>query len=124
MMQTAQPWHRYNSAIYTRLAHGFTTGRRSLRQREMRPVLVVVADVLIHQAFEMPFIENDHVIDQIAAAIADPTFGDTVLPRTPEAGSLLLDAEALYGIDHFFIELCAAIKDQIARRGVVREGLA
>jgi hypothetical protein len=30
MMQTAEPWHRYNFATYAGVAHCFTTGRRSL----------------------------------------------------------------------------------------------
>jgi hypothetical protein len=72
----------------------------------------------------MAFIQNDHMVEQIAAAVADPTLGDAVLPRTSEAGPLGLDAEALHRVDHFFIELCAAIKDQIAGRRVVRERLA
>jgi hypothetical protein len=61
----------------------------------------------------MPLIENDHTVKQIAAAGADPTLGNSVLPRAAEAGSLRLNAEALYGIDDFFIEIAATVKDQI-----------
>ena len=85
---------------------------------------MVIADVLVHQAFQMAFIESDNVVEQIAAAVADPTLGDTVLPRTAETGSLGPNAEALYRVDHFFIELCAATKDQVAGRRIVRERLA
>ena len=58
----------------------------------------------------MPFVENDHMVEQIAAAVADPTLGNAILPRTSKAGSLGLDAEALHGVDHFFIE--AVRRDQ------------
>ena len=85
---------------------------------------MVVTDVLAHQALQVPLIYDDHMVEQIATAVADPTFDDVILPRTTEAGSLWMNAEALYGIDHFFIELCAAIKDQIAGSRVVMEGLA
>jgi hypothetical protein len=37
------------------------------------------------------------------------------LQRTSEAGSLSLDADVLHHLDNFFIELCAAIKDQVSR---------
>jgi hypothetical protein len=52
----------------------------------MRTVLVVVTDVLVHPALQKPFIQNDHMVEQIQAAVADSTFGNTVLPRASEAG--------------------------------------
>ena len=122
MMQTAEPWHCYDPASAARLVRGFTTGRRSLCQREMSPVLVVVANVIIHKVFQMLLVQNNHMIEQVSTATADPPFRNAVLPRTSDAGSLGLDNEVLDRADHFFIELRAAIKDQIAGRGVVREG--
>jgi len=64
------------------------------------------------------------MVKQIAAAAADSALGDTVLPRTLEAGSLGMDAEALHCVDHFFFELRATIGDQVARRQVVGKDLA
>jgi hypothetical protein len=84
---------------------------------------VIVADVLIHEALQMPFIEHDHMVEQIAAAVSDPAFSDAILPRTAEAGSFRLNAKTFDGIDNFFIELCAAIEDQVLRCRVVRERL-
>ena len=82
MMQTAEPWHGYNSAACSRVAFCFTTGRRPFRKFKMCSVVMVVPDVLIHQPFQVPFIENDHVVEQIPAAVADPPLGDTFLPWT------------------------------------------
>jgi hypothetical protein len=45
----------------------------------MRSIFVVVTDVLTHQTFQMAFIQNDHMVEQIAAAVADPALGDTIL---------------------------------------------
>ena len=42
-------------------------------------------DVLVHQPFQMPFIQHDHLVEQIVTATADPALGDAVLPRTAEA---------------------------------------
>ena len=80
----------------------------------MRSVVVIVTDVLSHQAFQMPFIENDNMVEEIPAAVSDPTLSNTVLPRTAEVGSLGLNAEALHCLDHFTIKIRAAIKDQVA----------
>ena len=86
MMQAAEPWHGNYPTAFARVLFCLTTGRRSLRQREMRSIFVVVTDVLIHQAFQMTSIEDDHMIEQIPAAVANPALCNTVLPRTPEAG--------------------------------------
>jgi hypothetical protein len=69
MMQATKSWHRDYPVPHIRSADCFTTVRRSFIQREMRPVVVVVADVLIHQAFQMPFIQDNHMIKQIPAAV-------------------------------------------------------
>jgi hypothetical protein len=124
MMQATKPWHRNNPATDSGLGLCFTTGWRSLIQSKMRSVVVVVADVPIHQAFEMAFIQNDHMVEQVAAAVADPALCHAVLPRTAETGSLRLDAEALHCLDHIAVEVRAAIKNQIVGRGVKRERLA
>ena len=71
MMQTAEPWHRDNPTTQSGLAHCLTTGRRSLCQSEMRSVVVIIAHVLKHEAFQMPLVENDHMVEQISAAASD-----------------------------------------------------
>lgn len=35
----------------------------------MCPIIVVVADVLVHESFQMVFVEYDDMIEQIAAAV-------------------------------------------------------
>ena len=66
----------------------------------------------------MPFIQNDHVVEKIVPARANPALGYAILPWTAETGSLRLDAKALYDIDDFSIEIASAIKDQILGCGV------
>ena len=93
-------------------------------QTTMRPIRVVITEVLDHEAFQMALIEYDDVIEQVAPTGADPTLRNTVLPRAFKADSLRLNAEALDGIDDLFIKTAAAIKDQATRRSVVWESLA
>src|ERR1035438_3283752 len=123
MMQTAEPGHGYDSGTCFEIRLCATTGRSSLRQGQMCPIVVVVTDVFIHQTFQMPFIHDGYVVEQISAAVADPALCDTVLPRTSEAGPLGLDAEAFHCGDHFFIEACTAIEDQIGGSRIEGESL-
>lgn len=53
----------------------------------MRAIFVMVADVFREQPFKMAFVESDDVIQQVAAAAANPAFRDAILPRASE-GSL------------------------------------
>src|ERR1700751_3006427 len=67
-MQAAHPWYRYNLATDAGILPCFTSCRRTLIQRKMRPVLVIVGDVFVHQTLQMSFVEDDHMVEQIASA--------------------------------------------------------
>ena len=87
----------------------------------MRPIIVIKTNVLVHEAFHVTFIENDHMIVQVPTAVANPPFRNTILPRTSKRCPFGPDAKALHGFDHFFIELSAPVKDQVAGRRIIRE---
>jgi hypothetical protein len=46
--------------------------RRSLAQSKVRAVFVMVRNILAQQLLQMAFIDRDNVIQQVAAAAADP----------------------------------------------------
>ena len=121
MMQAAQPLHRNNPVTGAGLARGFPASGRSLCQCEMSAVLVVIANVIIHETFQMLLVQNNHMVEQISAAVANPALGEAVLPWAPKTGPLWLDIETPYRLNHFFVELSTAIKDQVTGRGIVRE---
>jgi hypothetical protein len=87
----------------------------------MRSVVVVITDLVIRQAFEVPIIENDDMIELIAATVTDPSLRNTILPWTSVACLLGLNAEALHRVDHFAVKLYAVIKDQIAGCQVIKQ---
>src|SRR3954465_8244881 len=124
MMQTTKPWHGCHLVTDRGRFPCFTTGGRSLFQGEMSAILEIVEDEFVHQAFQMPPIENDHMVEQIPAAGAYPAFRNAVLPWTAEAGALGLNAETFHSFDHFIVELRAAIKDQVAGGRVIGKRLA
>jgi hypothetical protein len=72
----------------------------------------------------MALVENDDLIEQIAAATPDESLSHAILPRALRADSFGLNAEALDGFDRFFIEVRTMVEDQIARCRVARKGLA
>ena len=89
----------------------------------MCSVVVVVKDVRVQQPLQMSFIQDDHMVKQIPAAVANPTLANPVLPWTCETGPLWSNAKALHCVDDFLIEARVAIKDQVAGRRVVGECL-
>jgi hypothetical protein len=92
-----------------------TSRGRVLPETAVRPIIVVVRDVLAEQTPQVNLVQHDHVVEQFPAATADPAFSDTVLPRASEAGSLGMDAGALHCVDHFFVELLAMIEDHVPK---------
>ena len=82
---------------------------------------MIVANVLVHQAFQMALVEHDHVVKQITTASADPTFGHAVLPGASDRGVNRPYAQAFRGFQNLAMECMLAIKDQILWRGIVQE---
>lgn len=81
----------------------------------MLPVLVIIADVITHEAFQMLFVDYDHMIEQFAPTASDEPFRNVVLPRASEAGPFRLHAEALDGADYVAFEIRGTIKDRPSR---------
>ena len=59
---------------------------RFLAEPEMRPVVVIIADVLNQKPLQMLFVDGYHMIEQVMAATLDPTLRNPVLPGTLERG--------------------------------------
>lgn len=64
MMQAAKSWHGYDSAISGGIRLIFTIRRGSLIQRKVRPVVMVVTNILAHQSFQVSFVEHYHVVSK------------------------------------------------------------
>ena len=73
---------------------------RVLRESEMRPVLVIIEQVGRHQPFEMPLIQDDHVVQQVAAATSHPALRNTVLPRTAKGRASWLASHVPHSRKH------------------------
>jgi len=104
MMKPAEPGRGDHLAVGSHILCRHAASRSRLFEAETGAVLVVIADVLVHQAFHMPLVEHHRMVEQIAPPGAGPAPGHAVLPATAEAGLLRLDAEALDRIEDRVIE--------------------
>jgi hypothetical protein len=71
----------------------------------MNPVLVVVEHVFRYQPFEMPLIQNDHVVKQVSSTTSNPALGNTVLPWTAKGKAGWLASDVPYRRNHIGSEL-------------------
>ena len=81
MMQTTKTRLGDDAATWASTLLRRPVARRFFCQAEMRPVLVIIADVITHQAFQMAFVDYDHMIEQFAPTASDEPFRNAILPR-------------------------------------------
>src|SRR6516225_4973274 len=119
MVQPAESRKGLNLAFTRRVNFCCTTSWRVLRQSKMSPVLMVVEQVGRHQSFEMPLIDDDHVVQQVAPATSHPTLSNTVLPRTGKSRASWLASHVSHGRNHIGAKLCVAVEKQESVRLLV-----
>src|ERR1700722_16653860 len=71
----------------------------------------------------MALVHNDHMIEQIAAAVADESFRNSILPGASNRNSNRAHAQTLRGFQNLSLERVLAIEDEKLRGGVVGESL-
>jgi hypothetical protein len=90
---------------------------RSLPQSEMRAVLMVVANILREQAFQVAFVNCDDVIQEITPATPYPTLCHSILPRTFERGADRIRPQGSNRCEDLQSILGITIKDDEPRSG-------
>jgi hypothetical protein len=123
MMQTAESRYGNYLRIDRRSRRIPPAGWSFVVQTEMTSVLMIVANVLVHQAFQTALAEHNRVVKQITTAGADPAFGHAVLPGASDRDTNRPCAQAVHGFQNLAMECVLAIKDQILWRGIARKGL-
>ena len=66
-----------------------------LLEREMRPRAVVVAEVAVQTTTQMSLVQDDHVVEELAADASDHALDEGVLPGGAWCRENLGDAHAL-----------------------------
>ena len=103
------------AACRTRLHR--TSQRRVLVDPEMRPILVVVGQVLAEQAAKMLVVENDDVVEQLAPNRPHESLGHSVLPRALVARTRGLERHRRDRGDHRRGEDRVPVEHQVSRAG-------
>ena len=83
MVQTAQSRmadHRTGRRGTDSAARGF------LAETKMRAILVMVGDVLGKEPLQMPLVQSNDMVEQLAATAPHSALGDSILPGTFERG--------------------------------------
>jgi hypothetical protein len=90
----------------------------------MGPVFVIVTNVLFEKTHQMPFIECNHLIEQVAATALNPALRNSILPRALVGSLKRADVQRAYGYRNLLSVLLVAIEDEKAWSGVKRKGLS
>jgi len=123
MMQPAEFWQGDYLSVRRGALCRIPTSRSLLAQTEMSAVVVAVADILGHEAFQMTLVQLNDVFEQIAQAVADESLCYPILPRASNCISNRVHAQILRGLQSLRLESVLAVEDEIPRRGIIREGL-
>ena len=83
---------------------------------------MVVGRVAAKNPKEVPFVENDDVVEALPADRSDQTFTIRIPPRRGGGCDDFLDAHRLDAPDEIGAEDAVPVTKQIARRGIVRKG--
>src|SRR4051812_2475588 len=87
----------------------------------MRSPLMVIAEICGERAAQGLLMEDDHVIQALAANRADDSFHIGALPGRTRCGQHLLDSHRLHLLDEVMAEDPVAISQQVTRSAVPRK---
>jgi hypothetical protein len=97
---------------------------RVLAEREVSSRALVVRDVRAKHSSEMSLVEDDHVVQALAADRPDDAFDVRILPRRAQGGADGREAERFDGAAERRVEGRVAVVEEESRAGVVKEALA
>ena len=121
MMQAANLRNRDDVTKRRRL--DITRRRRVAIERQMRPRLVIVAEVIGNDSLQMPFVQHDDTVQAFSPYTPDYTLAVRVLPRRTRCRGNFLDAHALNALRELLTVDSITIPNQESRSHVVRKGI-
>ena len=75
----------------------------------MAAIFVVVVEVSAHKPDKMMPVKDDHVIEHLPSAAADPSFRDSILPGTAISGATGFDTHGLDESDYLSGDLWPSV---------------
>ena len=93
-----------------------TSVGRVFAQRVVNAVLLVIAHIVADQTAKVFFIHRDDMVEDLAAAASDPSFGRSVLPRCLNARPFRLKSGGLQEGNDVDVEDRIAIENDVTIR--------
>ena len=97
--------------------------RRILVEREMRARPVIVGEVTDEGAAEMPFAQDQNVVQTLGSDGADEPFREGVLPWALRSGEDFTDSHALHALLKYVAVNAVAIANEIRWCAIIRESV-
>jgi hypothetical protein len=97
--------------------------RRVLVEREMSASLVIVPEVVGQDAAQVPFAEDENVVQTFAPDRTDEALGERILPWAVRCDDDFLDIHALHAAPKVLAVDLVTVAKEMARCGVVRESV-
>jgi hypothetical protein len=124
MVKTAEAWQRSQSGVGNWSWLDRTSAGGVFVQGVVNAVLVVIADVLADDATKVFFVHRDDVVEDLAAAAPNPSFGRSVLPWGVNARSFGFQSGGRQEANDVAVEDGIVIQNGIAIGGRLRKGFA
>ena len=90
----------------------------------MSSVVVIIANIFEAEPYQMSLLQRDDVIQHLTAYASQPSFRDSVLPRTANARPDRFDPARFQKAMHLGAEFAVTIIDDVAVWAWKRQGLS
>ena len=124
MVKTAEAWQRSQSGVGNWSWLDRTSAGSVFVQGVVNTVLVVIADVLADDTTKVFFVHRDDVVEDLAAAAPNPSFGRSVLPWGVNARSFGFQSGGRQEANDVAVEDGIVIQNGVAIGGRLRKGFA
>jgi hypothetical protein len=124
MVKTAEAWQRSQSGVGNWSWLDRTSAGSVFVQGVVNAVLVVIADVLADDTTKVFFVPRDDVVEDLAAAAPNPSFGRSVLPWGVNARSFGFQSGGRQEANDVAVEDGIVIQNGVAIGGRLRKGFA
>jgi hypothetical protein len=116
MMEASEPGTGDHRRRRRRFALHWPPIRRVLIEGIVTWVVVIVADVLANEPPEMPFVQRDDMIENLASAASHPAFRNPILPGCLHTCAFRRRTGCLQESNHISIEFRVVVEDGITMR--------
>src|SRR5216684_189792 len=121
VMKTARARRGHHCRVRGRLRLNCSRVRRVLLQGIVNAIVMVIVHVCSDQPVEMPFVQRDDLVEEIAPAAAHPALGDAVLPWRLNGRARRVQTCGFQEPDDIAVKRRVVVKQHEAMRTIARK---